>query len=63
MLPSVLCEHICSLKSGEDRLAFSVEWTMNEKGDIIDEWFGRSVIKSCANLSYEVAQVSLLFAG
>nr|CAG4640770.1 EOG090X047D [Eulimnadia texana] len=56
MLPSVLCEHLCSLNPGEDRLAFSVEWTMNDRGEILDEWFGRSVIRSCAKLSYDHAQ-------
>nr|CAG4647808.1 EOG090X047D [Moina brachiata] len=56
MLPSVLCEHVCSLNPGEDRLAFSVEWTVNDKGEILDEWFGRSIIKSCVKLSYDHAQ-------
>nr|CAG4648586.1 EOG090X047D [Polyphemus pediculus] len=56
MLPSVLCEHVCSLNPGEDRLAFSVEWTINDKGEILKEWFGRSVIRSCVKLSYDHAQ-------
>uniref|UniRef100_A0A0P6GI32 DIS3 exonuclease 2 n=1 Tax=Daphnia magna TaxID=35525 RepID=A0A0P6GI32_9CRUS len=56
MLPSVLCEHICSLNPGEDRLAFSVEWTVNDKGEILEEWFGRSIIRSCVKLSYDHAQ-------
>jgi exoribonuclease R len=57
MLPHVLCEHVCSLNPGEDRLAFSVEWIINDKGEIVREWFGRSVIRSCAKLSYDHAQV------
>nr|CAG4650070.1 EOG090X047D [Sida crystallina] len=56
MLPSVLCEHVCSLNPGEDRLAFSVEWIINEEGEIQEEWFGRSVIRSCVKLSYDHAQ-------
>nr|CAG4642432.1 EOG090X047D [Evadne anonyx] len=56
MLPSVLCEHVCSLNPGEDRLAFSVEWIINDQGEIIEEWFGRSVIRSCVKLSYDHAQ-------
>jgi len=56
MLPSVLCEHVCSLNPGEDRLAFSVEWTINDQGEILEEWFGRSVIRSCVKLSYDHAQ-------
>nr|CAG4641601.1 EOG090X047D [Eurycercus lamellatus] len=56
MLPSVLCEHVCSLNPGEDRLAFSVEWIITDKGEILEEWFGRSIIKSCVKLSYDHAQ-------
>ena len=37
MLPSVLCEHVCSLNPGEDRLAFSVEWIINDKGEILED--------------------------
>ncbi len=58
MLPSVLCEHVCSLNPCEDRLAFSVEWVIDENGEIQQEWFGRSVIRSCAKLSYDHAQVT-----
>ena len=63
MLPHVLCEHVCSLNPGEDRLAFSVEWIINEKGEIVREWFGRSVIRSCAKLSYDHAQVIVFIVG
>jgi exoribonuclease R len=34
MLPRPLCEELCSLNPGVDRLAFSVVWDMNEEGDI-----------------------------
>ena len=56
MLPRLLCESLCSLNPGEDRLAFSVIWELTPSGDIVGEWFGRSVIKSCIKLSYEHAQ-------
>jgi len=61
MLPRVLCEDLCSLNPGEDRLAFSVEWVMTESGDICEgeTWFGRSVINSCVKLAYEHAQEML----
>jgi DIS3-like exonuclease 2 len=51
-----LCEHLCSLNPSEDRLTFSVEWVMTPEGKIVDEWFGRSVIRSCVKLAYEHAQ-------
>ncbi|KAI7875184.1 RNB-domain-containing protein [Lichtheimia hyalospora FSU 10163] len=56
MLPSLLCEELCSLNPGIERLAFSVIWKMDATGVILDTWFGRSIIKSCAKLSYDDAQ-------
>ncbi|KAL7327235.1 hypothetical protein PS15p_209457 [Mucor circinelloides] len=56
MLPSLLCEQLCSLNPGVERLAFSVIWKMDGTGNIKDTWFGKSVIKSCAKLAYEDAQ-------
>ena len=45
MLPPTLSEELCSLIPGEDRLAFSVVFTMTEDARVIKKWFGRSVIK------------------
>ncbi len=61
MLPRELCENLCSLNPDEDRLAFSVEWVLDEDGNVEEgsEWFGRSVIRSCCKLSYEHAQEML----
>ena len=56
MLPKTLCEKLCSLNAGEEKLTFSVVWIIDKNANIIDEWFGRTVIKSCIKLSYELAQ-------
>jgi len=56
MLPRQLCENLCSLNPGEDRLTYTVEWTMDQDGNIKSEWFGRTVIRSCVKLAYEHAQ-------
>ncbi|GAB1600276.1 DIS3-like exonuclease 2 isoform X1 [Argonauta hians] len=56
MLPKILCEKLCSLNPNEPRLCFSVIWHINEKAEIVNEWFGRTVINSCAKLSYDHAQ-------
>ena len=56
MLPRLLCEDLCSLNPGTERLTFSVEWTMTGDGEVLDEWFGRGVIRSCAKLDYATAQ-------
>lgn len=58
MLPPLLCEELCSLNPGVDRLAYSCVWKMNRDGTMVDEpaWFGRTVIRSCAKLDYTTAQ-------
>lgn len=56
MLPRLLCEELCSLNPGVDRLAFSIEWTMTEDGIVKDTWAGRSIIRSCGKLSYPQVQ-------
>ncbi|KAE9413183.1 hypothetical protein Angca_008696, partial [Angiostrongylus cantonensis] len=55
MLPRMLCD-LCSLNPGVDRLTFSVVWKMDDEGNIFDEWFGRTVIRSRVKLTYETAQ-------
>jgi len=42
----------CSLAENVERLAFSVIWKFDRDFNIIDEWFGRTVIKSCVKLAY-----------
>ncbi|KAG0056775.1 hypothetical protein BGZ83_003393, partial [Gryganskiella cystojenkinii] len=56
MLPNVLCEDLCSLTANVDRLAFSVFWKMTEDGHVMNTSFSKSVIRSCAQLSYDDAQ-------
>jgi len=56
MLPPALSEQICSLVPGEDRLAFTVIFTMNEDGKVLKKWFGKTVIRSCVRLTYRDAQ-------
>ncbi|XP_072047288.1 DIS3-like exonuclease 2 isoform X2 [Amphiura filiformis] len=56
MLPELLCQELCSLNPDEDKMTFSVVWKMKEDGEILDEWCGRTVIRSCVKLSYDHAQ-------
>ncbi|KHJ90212.1 RNB-like protein, partial [Oesophagostomum dentatum] len=56
MLPRVLTEDLCSLIPGKDRLAFSVMWKMDKDGTIVDEWFGRTIIRSRVHLGYDHVQ-------
>ncbi|KAJ1646041.1 hypothetical protein LPJ64_002419 [Coemansia asiatica] len=57
MLPAMLCEDLCSLNAGVDRLAFSVMWEMDpNSATVLSTWFGRTVINSACKLSYDDAQ-------
>ncbi|MCO5578817.1 hypothetical protein L7F22_032664 [Adiantum nelumboides] len=56
MLPRLLCEELCSLNPGVDRLAFSIMWDIDESGQIANQWIGRTIINSCCKLSYAHAQ-------
>jgi DIS3-like exonuclease 2 len=56
MLPRRLCEDLCSLNPAKDRAAFSVIWNMSPEGEILSEWFGRTMIRSCAQLNYGLVQ-------
>ncbi|KII95138.1 hypothetical protein PLICRDRAFT_203503 [Plicaturopsis crispa FD-325 SS-3] len=56
MLPPALSEQLCSLVPGQDRLTFSVIFTMSKDAKILKKWFGKTIIKSAAKLSYKDAQ-------
>ncbi|CAD8122340.1 unnamed protein product [Paramecium sonneborni] len=56
MLPRILCEELCSLNRDVERLAFSVFFQMTTEGEVLWDTFkaAKSVIKSCAQLSYDI---------
>lgn len=56
MLPPLISEELSSLCPGHDRLAFSIFWDIDDSGNIIYQWIGRTVIHSCCKLSYKHAQ-------
>eukprot|EP00658_Telonema_sp_P-2_P048691 TRINITY_DN37024_c0_g2_i1.p1 TRINITY_DN37024_c0_g2~~TRINITY_DN37024_c0_g2_i1.p1 ORF type:complete len:769 (-),score=165.92 TRINITY_DN37024_c0_g2_i1:138-2444(-) len=56
MLPARLCEDLCSLNPDVDRCAFSVIWELDPAGQVLDEWFGRTLIRSCWKGAYPLAQ-------
>lgn len=56
MLPEKLSNGVCSLRPNEDKLCFSAVFKMNEKAQVVGEWFGRTVIHSNRRFSYEEAQ-------
>jgi protein SSD1 len=46
MLPPALSEQLCSLVPGQERLTFSIVFTMTKDAKVIKKWFGKTVIKS-----------------
>ena len=59
MLPERLCNYICSLRPNEEKLAYSVIFTLNSKAEIKDWRLVHTVIKSDRRFCYEEAQVIL----
>ncbi|MFK7832170.1 MAG: ribonuclease R family protein [Winogradskyella sp.] len=56
MLPEILSNGACSLRPHEEKYTFSAVFQMNDKCDIKNEWFGRTVTYSDARFAYEEAQ-------
>ncbi|WP_303316599.1 RNB domain-containing ribonuclease [Flavivirga abyssicola] len=56
MLPEVLSNKACSLRPHEEKYTFSAVFQMNDKCEIKNEWFGRTVTYSDARYAYEEAQ-------
>ncbi|UKJ09135.1 ribonuclease R [Solitalea lacus] len=56
MLPERLSNGVCSLRPNEEKLTFSAVFEMDGKANIINEWFGRTVINSDRRFTYEEAQ-------
>lgn len=56
MLPERLSNGVCSLRPNEDKLCFAAVFELDDKANILDQWFGRTVIHSDRRFSYEEAQ-------
>ena len=56
MLPEVLSNDVCSLRPHEDKYTFSAVFELNEQSEVVNEWFGRTVIHSDRRFSYKEAQ-------
>ena len=56
MLPEMLSNGVCSLRPNEEKLTFSAVFQINEKAQILSEWFGRTVTYSDQRFAYEEAQ-------
>ena len=56
MLPEVLSNFACSLRPHEEKYTFSAVFELNEKAELVNQWFGRTVTYSDQRFAYEEAQ-------
>ncbi|KIR41921.1 hypothetical protein I307_00409 [Cryptococcus deuterogattii 99/473] len=55
MFPPVLSEDLCSLVPDTERLTFSAIFIVDEEGNVLQKKFAKTIIKSCAKLTYDDA--------
>lgn len=56
MLPEKLSNMVCSLRPNEDKCTFSVLFDFNEKHDIVNYTFAKTITRSDRRFTYEEAQ-------
>lgn len=56
MLPEVLSNFACSLRPNEEKYTFSAVFEVSPTAQVINQWFGRTVIYSDQRFAYEEAQ-------
>ncbi len=59
MLPHLLCQNLCSLNGGLERLTFSCFFYVNNDGELVEEMGTRvtkSIIKTCIRFDYDMLQ-------
>ena len=56
MLPERLSNGLCSLRPNEEKLCFSAVFELNREAEVLQQWFGRTVICSNRRFTYEEAQ-------
>ncbi len=56
MLPERLSNGVCSLRPNEDKLCFSAVFELDKEANVVEQWFGKTIIHSDRRFSYEEAQ-------
>ncbi len=56
MLPEKLSNMVCSLRPHEEKLTFSAVFEMDDHANVVNRWFGRTVIYSDHRFAYADAQ-------
>jgi ribonuclease R len=56
MLPEKLSNGVCSLRPHEEKFCFSAVFELDDSANVLNQWFGRTVIYSDRRFTYEEAQ-------
>lgn len=56
MLPEVLSNNACSLRPNEEKYTFSAVFELDKKSNVVNQWYGKTVINSNERFAYEEAQ-------
>lgn len=56
MLPEKLSNGLCSLRPKEDKLCFAAVFELDTNANVINQWFGKTIIHSNRRFAYEEAQ-------
>jgi ribonuclease R len=56
MLPEVLSNDLCSINPNVEKYAFSSVFVLDQNAEVVERWFGRTLIISDKRFSYEEAQ-------
>ena len=56
MLPEKLSNNVCSLRPNEEKLCFSAVFELDDETNVLNEWFGRTIIFSNHRFTYKEAQ-------
>src|SRR5690606_32053134 len=59
MLPEVLSNMVCSLRPNEEKLCFSAVFELDQNAQVINEWYGKTIINSNHRFTYDSAQAVL----
>lgn len=56
MLPEVLSNNVCSLRPDEEKLCYSTVFELDEQATVLNQWIGKTVIKSNRRFNYDEVQ-------
>ncbi|WP_185863024.1 ribonuclease R [Blattabacterium cuenoti] len=56
MLPKILSDDLCSLQPQKDKLSFSYIFNIDNQGNILKNWFGKTIIRSNKRFTYDEVQ-------